>query len=69
MAGLKVAPHVLEAILNHASGIVSGVAAVYNHEAYSAEKRVALEAWGREVVRIGAGEPAASNVVAMHAAA
>lgn len=27
MAGLKVSPHILEAVLNHASGIVSGVAA------------------------------------------
>jgi integrase len=47
MARAGVAPHVVEKVLNHLSGTISGVAAVYNRYAYDAEKREALEAWGR----------------------
>jgi integrase len=45
MAGLGIAPHVVEAVLNHKSGTVSGVAAVYNRYHYDDEKRAALETW------------------------
>ncbi len=54
---LKVAPHIIEAVLNHSSGVISGVAAIYNRYSYSDEKRAALELWGREVDRIVAGKP------------
>jgi hypothetical protein len=43
MAELGVAPHQIEAVLNHRSGIVSGIAAVYNKFEYREEKRMALE--------------------------
>lgn len=46
MARLSVAPHVVEKVLNHVSGIISGVAAVYNRHGYDHEKRDALERWG-----------------------
>lgn len=46
MAGAGVAPHVVEKVLNHISGTLSGVAAVYNRYGYDAEKRHALETWG-----------------------
>ncbi len=62
MASLKIAPHVIEAVLNHKSGSIKGVAAVYNRYNYSAEKRAALEAWGRYLDAIVSGENA-SNVV------
>ncbi len=45
MADLGVAPHVIEAILNHISGQKAGVAGIYNRSTYSAEKRAALELW------------------------
>jgi integrase len=45
MADLGVAPHVIEAILNHISGHKAGVAGIYNRSTYSAEKRAALELW------------------------
>ncbi len=45
MADLGVAPHVIEAILNHVSGHKAGVAGIYNRSTYSAEKRAALELW------------------------
>ena len=43
MAGLNVAPHVVDRILNHVGGTIRGVAAVYNRHAYVAERKVALE--------------------------
>lgn len=45
MARLGVPPHVVEKVLNHKSGIISGVAAVYNRYGYEKEKREALTAW------------------------
>lgn len=47
MARASVAPHVVEKVLNHVSGTISGVAAVYNRYGYDDEKRDALEQWGR----------------------
>jgi len=58
MASLRIAPHVIEAVLNHASGAIKGVAAVYNRYRYDDEKRAALEAWGRYVETLMGGEPA-----------
>jgi integrase len=49
MARLNVPPHVVEKVLNHSSGVISGVAAVYNRHGYESEKRQALEAWARHV--------------------
>lgn len=46
MARAKVQPHVIEKVLNHISGTISGVAAVYNRYGYDAEKHAALEDWG-----------------------
>ena len=62
MAGLGIAPHVVEAVLNHRSGTIRGVAAVYNRYSYGAEKRAALEAWSRYVETLVSGKPA-GNVV------
>ncbi|MFG6508274.1 MULTISPECIES: tyrosine-type recombinase/integrase [unclassified Sulfitobacter] len=47
MARLGQPVHVVEAVLNHVSGAVSGVAAVYNRYQYEDEKRAALFAWAR----------------------
>lgn len=49
MAMMGVQPHVIEAVLNHKSGIVSGVAAVYNRHAYTQEKREALVKWSDHI--------------------
>lgn len=45
MARLGHPIHVVEAVLNHKSGTVSGVAAIYNRHDYLQEKRQALVAW------------------------
>ncbi|MFN6983355.1 MAG: tyrosine-type recombinase/integrase [Rhizobium oryzihabitans] len=52
MARAGVAPHVVEKVLNHISGTISGVAAVYNRYGYDREKREALEAWGEYLVQL-----------------
>ena len=62
MARLGLPVHVVEAVLNHVSGTISGVAGVYNRHHYDDEKRAALAAWGRHVVAL-AGDRKASNVV------
>jgi integrase len=49
MAGLGVAPHVADKILNHQSGTISGVAAVYQRHQFLTERKGALEKWGAYV--------------------
>ena len=46
MARAGVSPHVIEKVLNHISGSISGVAAIYNRWSHDPEKRAALDAWG-----------------------
>lgn len=45
-------PHVVEAIVNHASGQFAGVAGIYNKALYLDERRDALAAWGEHVARL-----------------
>ncbi len=52
MARLRVPPHIADAVLNHKSGTIKGVAAVYNRHAYLDERREALEAWEGHVQAI-----------------
>jgi hypothetical protein len=52
---------VLDKILNHVSGAIRGVAAVYNRHDYLGERAAALDAWGRYVE--GLISPAPANVV------
>jgi integrase len=46
MARLGVAPHVADKILNHQTGTIAGVAAVYQRHDFFEERRAALELWG-----------------------
>ena len=52
MARLGVAPHVADKILNHQSGTISGVAAVYQRHEFLAERRAALDLWGAHIGRL-----------------
>lgn len=63
LARLGTAPHVVEAVLNHRTGTIKGVARVYNRYGYDAEKRAALEAWGAHVLAIAEGRAGANVVV------
>jgi hypothetical protein len=57
MALLNVPPQVVDKILNHVSGAIRGVVAVYNRFEYLDERRQALEAWGNRVAAIAAPSP------------
>jgi integrase len=65
MAEIGIAPHIVEAVLNHASGHKAGVSGVYNRAAYEHEKRRALDLWAGHVLALV--EERASNVVPMRA--
>ena len=49
MARLGVPPHVADKILNHQSGTISGVAAVYQRHDFLLERKEALDRWGAHV--------------------
>jgi integrase len=65
VAELGVAPHIVEAVLNHVSGHKAGVAGVYNRATYEKEKRVALATWADHVLAAVEGRPA--TIVPMRA--
>lgn len=46
------APHVVEKLLNHVSGTISGVSAIYNRFQYEAECRAAMEEWEHRLLAI-----------------
>lgn len=49
MSGLKVPPHIIEAVLNHTPPGIQGVYQVWELHRYREEKRSALDAWGSYV--------------------
>ena len=57
--------HVTEAVLNHRSGTVSGITAVYQRHDYLVERANALQAWADFVDATVRGEPAGGKVVRM----
>jgi integrase len=57
---LKVAPHIIEALINHVSGHKAGVAGTYNWATYDEETAAALDAWGRHVLALVAPRKTAS---------
>jgi len=52
LAALGTPIHVTEKLLNHVSGTVSGVTAIYNRHAYMDEMRAAIASWEKELVKI-----------------
>jgi len=45
LAQMGTAPHIIERLLNHITGTVSGVAAIYNRASYMAEMKAAIQLW------------------------
>jgi integrase len=66
MARLGVQPHVADKILNHQSGTISGVAAVYQRHDFMAERKKATELWGAHIGMLNRGP---SEELLVHAAA
>jgi integrase len=67
MARLNIPPHIVDKVLNHVSGTIRGVAAVYNRHGYVDERKAALEAWGRYVSALM--REGGSNIVSMRVSA
>jgi integrase len=67
MAKLKIPPHVVDKILNHVSGSIRGVAAIYNRHGYLDDRADALDAWSRFVMGLGLVAEERTNVVPMRA--
>jgi integrase len=66
MAEIGIAPHIVEACLNHISGHKGGVAGTYNRASYANAKRAAWERWAAHIETIVSGRPA--NIVPIRAA-
>ena len=62
MADIGIAPHIVEAVLNHISGAKAGVAGIYNRAAYGPERADALQRWADHVERIVSGKAAAKVI-------
>jgi hypothetical protein len=69
MARLGIAPHIADKILNHQTGTISGVAAVYQRHDFLAERRAALDAWGAHVDRLLANIPGERAAIGLKAVA
>ena len=52
LAEISISPHIIEKILNHATGQLGGLAGVYNRYQYLDEKREALHAWGSRIQQV-----------------
>lgn len=58
-------PHVIEAVVNHVSGHLAGVAGIYNKALYLKERRCALDLWGQHIMTLVNGR--ANNIVPIKA--
>ena len=65
MADIGIAPHIIEAVLNHRSGHRAGVAGVYNRSSYTRATEAALARWADHVLALVEGREAGDNVVAL----
>jgi integrase len=65
MARLGIQPHIADKILNHQSGTISGVAAVYQRHEFLDERKTALDAWSNHVQSLVSGSDR-DNVVSIH---
>lgn len=55
LAALSTPIHITEKLLNHVSGTISGVAAIYNRHAYVDEMREAISAWEGKLTALAEG--------------
>jgi integrase len=60
---LKIAPHVVEAVLNHVSGHKGGIAGIYNRASYFPERKQALQMWGAHLLAVVEGRK--SNITSL----
>ncbi len=66
LARLGTRIEIIEAVLNHRGGAISGVAAIYVRHDFAVEKRAALDGWATFVIGLAEG-PRVSTVVPLRA--
>jgi integrase len=64
---LDIAPHIIEAVLNHVSGHKGGVAGIYNRADYSVQMRQALTSWADRLLTIVEGRAVPEKIVPLRA--
>jgi integrase len=65
LAGKGFAPHVCDRLLNHITGSIQGVAAIYQRHEFLAERKSALDAWAALVLAAADRREPAVNVVSL----
>ncbi len=65
LADMGIAPHVADRLLNHITGSIQGVAAIYQRAEFLAERKAALDAWAAHVLAAAEGKAKPDNVVAL----
>ena len=65
LAGRGVAIHVSDRLLNHLTGSISGVAAIYQQNEFAAERKAALDTWARLILAAADGREVEGNVVSL----
>jgi integrase len=63
MADIGIAPHVIEAVLNHYGGHKRGVSGIYNRSRYDREVTAALARWADHVLALVEGRATGDRVV------
>jgi integrase len=63
LAALGFPIHISEAVLNHKSGTISGMVAIYNRHDFADEKRNALQVWADSVDAIVGGKIKTDNII------
>jgi integrase len=63
---LGIAPHIIEAVLNHVSGHKHGVHGIYNRSSYETQKRQTLMMWGEYLLSVV--EARAAKITPLHRA-
>ncbi len=67
LARIGFPPHVCDRILNHVTGAIQGVAAVYQRFEFLDQRKAALDAWAAQVIAAAEGRQPTSNVVPIRA--
>jgi integrase len=67
MCDVGIAPHIVEAALNHYSGHRAGIAGTYNRSQYTGEVTAALARWSEHLLALVEGR-AADNVIPLRGA-
>jgi integrase len=60
-------PHICDKLLNQVTGVISGVAAVYQRAEFLPERARALDAWAAAILAAAEGKAEPANVVALRA--